>query len=684
MLRLLSVTCGLALLAAAPSSAQEAADPATLFGAREGIEGIDLSPDGQRIVYLAPGPGASTAVLVQDLSGQSQPRVALRSDNNPERVRWCRFVTNDRLVCQISILQVNGAVITPFRRLVSLDADGGHPRLMGQQDSFYDAYVRQFDGAIIDWLPGENGAVLMSRSYVPEEGRMNTRLVRTSEGLGVDRVDVRTLRSTRAESPNRNASSYLTDGRGHVRIMGTLGVRGATGQLASRVEYFYRPEAGGDWRPFSTFNTLTDEGLRPIAVDATLNAAYALQKLNGRLALYRVRLDGSLATELVYANERVDVDDVVRLSNGSRVIGLTYAVSLGFIGSLRFVNRWLWLTDVTYAEEVRRIVYFDTEFAALSRSLGRAIPNLPQINFVGGSADGNRLLIRAGSDSDPGRYFTFDRTGRRLNEVLLDRPALERVTLASVRPVSYPSSDGAIIPAYLTLPPGRDPRNLPAVILPHGGPSARDEWGFDWLAQYLAHLGYAVLQPNYRGSAGFGDQWLQQNGYRSWQISIGDVTAGARWLAAQGIANPQRMAIVGWSYGGYAALQAGVTEPGLFKAIVAIAPVTDLQQLKDDQRGFSDSRNFAEVIGTGPHITQGSPLQNVSRMAAPVMLFHGSRDLNVRAIHSERMDRDLRSAGKQSELVVFPGLEHDLSDSTARTRMLREIRAFLATELGDS
>ena len=656
MIKKLLILAGLA--AASSAAAQQAADPAVLFGAREGIEGIDLSPDGQRIVYLAPGPGASTVVLIQDLSGQRQPQVALRSDGNPERMRWCRFVTNDRLVCQVSLLSVNGDRIIPFVRLISLDADGANPKLMGQQDSFYDAYLRQRDGSIIDWLPGEGGAVLMSRSYVPEAGRMNTRLVRTSEGLGVDRVDVRTLRSTRVESPNRNASSYITDGRGQVRIMSSVGVRGATGQTASRVEYYYRREAGGEWRPFSTFDMLTDEGLRPIAVDATLNAAYALQKLNGRLALYRVRLDDSLATELVYANERVDVDDVVRVSNGSRVIGLTYA------------------------EEVRRVVYFDTEFAALSRSLGRAIPNLPLINFVGGSADGSRLLIRAGSDSDPGRYFTYDRTGRRLSEILLERPSLEGVALASVRPVSYPSSGGASIPAYLTLPPGRDPRNLPAVVLPHGGPSARDEWGFEWLAQYLAHLGYAVLQPNYRGSAGYGDQWLQQNGFRSWEISIGDVTAGARWLAAQGIANPQRMAIVGWSYGGYAALQAGVTEPGLFKAIVAIAPVTDLQQLKDDARGFTNARNTAEVIGTGPHITQGSPLQNVSRIAAPVMLFHGDRDLNVRVIHSERMDRALRGAGKRSELIVFPGLEHDLSDSAARSRMLREISAFLATELG--
>jgi dipeptidyl aminopeptidase/acylaminoacyl peptidase len=238
------------------------------------------------------------------------------------------------------------------------------------------------------------------------------------------------------------------------------------------------------------------------------------------------------------------------------------------------------------------------------------------------------------------------------------------------------------VPAYLTLPPGSTGRGLPAVILPHGGPGARDTWDFDWLAQYLANQGYAVLQANYRGSAGYGDKWLQQNTFRSWRISIGDITAGARWLAAQGIADPNRMAILGWSYGGYAALQSAATEPGLFKAVVAIAPVTDLQQAKDDYRNYTSATNAAEEIGTGPHVAEGSPLRHVDAITAPVLLFHGDRDLNVNVVHSRRMNDALRGAGKSSELMVFPGLEHDLADSQARVRMLTRIGTFLSQNLG--
>jgi dipeptidyl aminopeptidase/acylaminoacyl peptidase len=640
----------------APAAARQA-PPAELFGVRDSVQQIDISPDGQKILYLQPGPGRATIVYISDLTPNSEPRIVIRSAGNNERLNSCNFVDNERLICRVSGMLDAQGVLAPFSRLVSMDTNGQNLKLLGQTSSYYDARIRQFDGDVLDWLPGGNGEILMARELVPEVGRTGSHIARTANGLAVERVNVRTLDSRRVEPPNPNASYYLSDGRGNVRMMATNRVD-ATGQLLARTDFYYRTMNSRDWRPLGSFGDQTGNSITPLAVDPTLDAAYVLKQLNGRLALYRIKLDGSMVTELVYANDRVDVDDVVRSSHGSRVIG------------------------VTYVEDRRRIVYFDPQYAALARGLERAVPNLPLINFGRASADGNRIIVHAGSDSDPGRYYMFDRTAHTLNEIMIDRPELEGTTLATVRAVSYPAADGVSIPAYLTLPPGRDGRNLPAIILPHGGPTARDEWGFDWLAQFLAHQGYAVLQPNYRGSAGYGDQWLQQNGFRSWRTSIGDINAGARWLAAQGIADSHRMAILGWSYGGYAALQSGVTEPGLFRAIVAIAPVTDLQQAKDDFRDYTSARNVAAFIGTGPHIAEGSPLRNVSAITAPVLLFHGDRDLNVNVIHSRRMDQALRGAGKRSELVLFPGLEHDLADSTARIQMLTRIDSFLSANLG--
>ena len=647
-----------ALCAAAGAAAQQARpDSPALFGAREKIEQMAISPDGRRIVYLTPLAGRGTAVVVQALDGD--PRVITRASGAPDRIDWCRFVTDDRLVCQIHLMAMGDSGLLPMQRLFAIDADGGNLRELGQRNTGNELYTRQFDARVIDWLPGRNGEVLIMRAYIPDGGgSAETRMVRRDHGLGVDRVNVRNLSTHRVERPDENAGLFMSDGRGNVRIKGVRAVQGSTGLLRSRTSYHYRVPGSDNWRPFSTVDDDTGADFMPIGIDPDLNAAYALRKLNGRYALYRVKLDGTMANELVYAHDRVDVDDVVRVSHGTRIVG------------------------VTFAEERRRVVYFDPEWERLYNDLSRAIPNLPLIDIVSSSADGQRLLVHAGSDNDPGRYFVFDRSARNLAELIPARPELENVRLANVRAVTYPAADGTRIPGYLTLPPGREARGLPAVVLPHGGPSARDEWGFDWLAQFLAHQGYAVLQPNYRGSAGFGDAWLQQNGFRSWETSIGDVAAGARWMSAEGIADPAKLAIVGWSYGGYAALQAGATQPDLFRAIVAIAPVVDLQQLRDDYRGYTSAALVERFIGDGAHVTAGSPLQNARRIAAPVLLFHGDRDLNVRVAHSRRMHSALRDAGKQSELVVFDGLEHDLADSAVRTQMLTRIAALLSERIG--
>ena len=199
--------------------------------------------------------------------------------------------------------------------------------------------------------------------------------------------------------------------------------------------------------------------------------------------------------------------------------------------------------------------------------------------------------------------------------------------------------DGVSIPAYLTLA-ARQRRPQPA-----GRSSCRTA------DRRRATNGASTGSPNISpisamrcfspisaGSAGYGDEWLQQNGFQGWRTSIGDITAGARWLAAQGIGDPNRMAIVGWSYGGYAALQSGVTEPSLFKAIVAIAPVTDLQQAQGRLREYHQPRGTSpNISAAGPHIARRlAAAERVQSITAPVLLFHGDRDLNVPVIHSQQ------------------------------------------------
>jgi acetyl esterase/lipase len=660
MLRQL-VCAGIALLLFTGNSARaqtQTADlNAALFGSRESATGVNLSPSGNLVSYIAPAAGGGAVAFIANVqTGEAKP--FLNSGKGPERLRWCAFVTDQRLICRYTAILDDAGVLLPFGRLIAINSDGSDMKELGQKQSFYDAGYRQFDGAVIDWLPGGGGSVLMQRAFVPESGKGGTRMVRTKTGTGVDRIDTVSLKATTVEGARNDVSFYMSDGLGSVRLMALVGaVNGVYDQmLTGKTKYFYRSAGSRDWKPLTDF--VKDEDFEALAVDATSNSLYALKPLGGRKALYRISLNDAAAAELVASNPQVDIDDVIRSANGQKVIGYTFVV------------------------DKRDAEYFDPEYKALAAALSHAIPNLPLIRFEGASADGNKVLMFAGSDNDPGRYFVFDKKSKNLAEIMLVRPDLENRALASVKTVAVVGADGVSIPGYLTLPVGKEAKNLPAVVLPHGGPSDRDEWGFDWLAQYLAARGYSVLQPEYRGSAGFGDTWLMKNGFKSWRTSIGDITASAHWLVSQGIADPNRLAIVGWSYGGYAALQSEITEPSLFKAVAAIAPVTDLEMLKQESADYTNAQVVADFIGSGPHVIEGSPLRHASAIKVPVLLVHGDMDLNVRIAESEKMEAALRTAGTPVEFLRYKSLDHQLEDSAARIEMLTKIGQLLDRTIG--
>ena len=649
------VAAGLLASAAAGASAQAMPldQAAKVFGTRESIQSLAISPSGNRLVLLSAGPGRSTMVRIVELPAMTT-RTIMSSAGDPESFRWCDFASDTQVICRYSGNGMLGNDVVGMARLVTFDTDGKNMKELGQRRSFYDSGLRQNDGSILDWLPGQGGTVLMERTYVAEAYKMNTRLVRDKEGLGVDRIELPSLKSEPVEQPNRGVSSYMSDGRGNVRLMRSAGTTAAGHLLSGEFRYHYRSNGSKDWEPLGKYDANEETGIQPLAIDADSNSLYLLKKLDGREALYRQKLDLGGAETLVASDKSVDIDDVVRVGHGQRVIGYTYAT------------------------EQRHAVYFDPEFKKLSDSLGKALPNQPLVDFTGSSADGSKLLIFAGGDTLPGSYYLYDRKSRNLNELALVRPELEGKPLASVRAVAYPAADGAQVPAYLTLPPGEEAKGLPAIVLPHGGPSARDEWGFDWLAQFLAARGYAVIQPNYRGSAGYGEDWLSENGFRNWRTAVSDINSAARYLTAEGIADPKKLAIVGWSYGGYAALQSAAVDPGLYRASVAIAPVTDLSLMKQDSKNFTDSKMVSLFVGSGDHISAGSPLRNAEKIKVPVLLVHGDLDANVSIAHSDKMAAALGNA----EMIRFKGLDHYLEDSNARIEMLTKIGQLLDRTIG--
>ncbi|WP_404712731.1 alpha/beta hydrolase family protein [Sphingomonas sp. MMS24-J13] len=648
----------LAALLPGIGGAETPAETAAVFGARESIEHLSLSPDGTKLAMLMPGKGPDTTLYVRGVGDNDKVVPIFASSGKPERVDRCDWVSNQRLVCRVYGITTIEDRKLPFDRLVAIDADGKNVKVISTRETAFSRGVQLGGGHVIDWLPDENGSVLMTRTYLPQD-HTGSLSASTKSGLGVDKIDTATLAVHGIEPPRDRANSYISDGRGNVRIASSYEVKGATLQISGLTKYVYRRPGSRVWEDLSVVNETTSDGFEPHAVDHDLNVAYGFKKKDGRLALYSVALDGTRAEKLLLARDDVDVDGLMRIGRRNRVVGASYDT------------------------DSRHFVYFDPAIGQIAAALGRALPKAPIVAVANSSVDEHKLLIFAGSDTDPGVYYLFDRDKHDLHILEPARAPMVGRTLATMKPVQYRAADGTMVPAFLTLPPGKEnAKGLPAIVMPHGGPSDRDSWGFDWLPQFYAARGFAVLQPEYRGSSGYGDAWYQNNGFKSWRIAIGDVTDAGRWLVNSGIADPHKLAIVGWSYGGYAALQSAVIAPDLFKAVVAVAPVTDLAMLKSESINWTDNMLRGDFIGSGDHIREGSPAQNAQKIKAPVLLVHGTLDANVNYNQSTTMASRLKSAGGKVQLITFDGLDHQLVDLAARSRLLRESDAFLQSALG--
>lgn len=335
-------------------------------------------------------------------------------------------------------------------------------------------------------------------------------------------------------------------------------------------------------------------------------------------------------------------------------------------------------------------VFFDNELKARWNAATNAFPN-ERVDLISSSDDFSRILVRVFGPADGYIYALFDWSSH--HTYILGKVYDGLAAVAEVRAIRYSAGDGLTIPAYLTLPHDKAAANLPLIVLPHGGPAAADTDGFDWWAQALAQQGYAVLQPNYRGSdldyrfmaAGFGEFG------RKMQTDLSD---GVGYLAKQGIIDPKRVCIVGASYGGYAAL-AGITmQPEVYRCAVSVAGLSNLKGMLQwtnlQETSFSErhgdsvrQRYWDRFMGvTGPNdpaLAAISPIEHVSAVQGRVLLIHGKDDTVVPYDQSDVMARALQHAGKSVEFVSLKDEDHWLSRSATRLQMLEATVAFLKT-----
>jgi dipeptidyl aminopeptidase/acylaminoacyl peptidase len=624
------------------------ADPPSIetFASRPAIEGASVSPDGHYLATIEPQGGRGRVLIRQRVDGRFQGGQLVMGEPEHFQFTWCQFATNTRLLCGLRGMGIESGLVYAASRLVAVDADGRNMRVLIQNSN--DAQG-QFQDRVLHWRPGTADSVLVEA----DEG-----LIGVSPGASViGNVGTHGLPAVfelnvvtgamhvrqRARDPIRH---WMADAKGQVRL--------GWGQQGVVSSYYARLDGDSQWRRLAKFEVFSkDNSFEPIAISRDdPNKAYAFAYSGGRNALWLVDLTDKDDPILVFAEPTVDVDDAVRAAD-THLIGVYYETVY---------------PNVFYLDDREQQVA-----AAVRKAKGGQFTMIEDRTL-----DEKIYVLRTESDVAPDLFTVFDVESKRLTNIGGPQPGLNSEELPSLQAISYPARDGVEIPGYLTLPRGAVKAHLPLVVMPHGGPIARDGWHYDFLRLFLASRGYAVLQMNFRGSDGYGSKWFYA-AHQDWGgKTYDDVVDGAKWAISQGIADPQRVAIVGWSFGGYVALVAAQRQSDLFRCAVSIAGLSDLGMLIDEEAHFINGEVATREIGTNKEkLRRDSPRLHAAEVAMPVLMIHGDHDAQVALAQSEAMNTALAHAGKPHRLVTIKDADHQMSAESARVTLLREIEAFL-------
>lgn len=343
----------------------------------------------------------------------------------------------------------------------------------------------------------------------------------------------------------------------------------------------------------------------------------------------------------------------------------------------------------TYEDDRTRIYWknkdYENDYNFIKKKLGYG-----EVSFNSNTADETKFIVATHSDVDPGTVWLFDRKTKNLSTLYQVREKLYRKSLSPMTSVKYKSSDGLEIPAYLTLPKGVEAKNLPVVVFPHGGPWGRDSWGYNTFAQYLANRGYAVLQPNFRASTGYGKKFLNAGNNQWGEKMQDDITWGVKYLVAQGIADPKRVGIMGGSYGGYATLAGVAFTPDVYSAAVAIVAPSNLKTLLESIPPYWEAGRTIFYTRMGnPNTPDGlaqmkrqSPLFSADKIKTPLMVVQGANDPRVNKREADQIVIALRDRRFPVEYLVAPDEGHGFARPVNNSAMIAAAEKFLAKHLG--
>lgn len=610
---------------------------------------IKLSPNGDYYAATVALEDRTNLVILRRSDNKLTANV---SGGRHSVIAGFHWVSPDRVL--VSLAEKFGALDRPglTGELYGVDAGGGSGEmLVGQRlqgaglgTKIQPKKVERVAAFLVDDLSADDKNVIIA--VMPFADDPFTR---------AERMDAYTGRRHQvARAPVRNAD-FTTDNSGIVRF--------ASGFGADNIrKLYYRKGEGAEWELISD-EAVTHRHEFPIGFSADNQVAYLqAEQPEGPDAIVAFDIAKGTRTQVL----RDDDSDPSRIiyRNGSQIP----------VGAF-------------FMDGKPRTAFFDNQSkeAVLYRSLEAAFGGGP-IRITSQTSDGQLALVEVWSDRNPGDFYVFDTVAKKASHLLSRREWFDPEKMASMRPVQLKARDGLALHGYVTVPHGSSGKNLPMVVMPHGGPfGIQDVWGFDSDVQMLANAGYAVLQLNFRGSGGYGAAFTQA-GAREWGLKMqDDLTDATRWAVGEGIADPKRICIYGASYGGYAALMGVAKEPGMYKCAAGYVGVYDLPTMHTDgdiQRRGSGETYIRKWIGERSELAETSPNRIASRIKVPVFLAAGGEDERAPIKHSELMEKALRNEGVPVETLYYPTEGHGFYKETHRREYYTRLLSFLGKHLG--
>ncbi len=643
MNRWISLLVFLATPAVAQSPSTAADIPVEAFAQLPVMRDVELSPDGTHFAYFRPIEGRDHLVI-QRIDGSGQPTVAPPTADAD--FGWLHWANNERVVFTVSATRKRVTTETTETRLWAINRDGSGaehivvPSRTAKTGSSLGRALphAQIQGNIVHWLPDEPHHILVTL-----DGDHNG-------AHEVRKIDIRDGTYDIVRNDTVGIQDWVADHTGRLRF--GWGYRNRSLRVMTKGE-------SGMWRSAEKAQWW-DAGFFPQGFTDDPDVAYMRgPDENGFAVIRTMNIETGEFLDTVFSKPGIDVDYLVPDPLTRMPVG------------------------VGYTEHLPAIHYFDDSLAKLQRSIDKVLPDTSN-RIVSLTSDRRKVLIHSVSDVDPGTFAYLDRDTGNLSYLAEAMPGLSPELMSRVEPVEYKARDGLVIPGYLTVPKGQPRENLPVVVMPHGGPSARDDRRFWFLSQFIASRGYAVFQPNFRGSEGFGLRF-EHAGRKEWGGKMQeDVTDGVNWLIAEGVADAERICIVGWSYGGYAAAIGAVQTPELYQCAASINGVLDLPRMIADDKRYIGGTVWTRHVGLEDESAKVvSPYHQAERIQAPMLIIQAEDDARVHEDQGRRMARRLEKLGKPVEYITVELGGHSMSNEHARTVILTSIEAFLDKNIGE-